>query len=286
MKRIGVLGFGNLGKFIVEACFSNDLMAAHFQPVVVWNRSSEKFNNWKYRDRIECLSGKLDKSWKKIEKAGCDLILECSHPSVSWEFGKKIIDFADYFPTSLTAFARASFREELIHKLNKKLKLRAVFIPTGAAWGLHDIKRMADFNHIKKILVKMTFEGPSLHLYGDEADDLINYLSSARKKDELIAKGAVDDLALVAPHNVNTMAALAMCVDLEDWSKVEGELWASKNKKEHLVEIKLEGSNGFQVECLRINPAKGGNVTGSQTFRSFIYSLYESRNGGKGIVFC
>lgn len=54
----------------------------------------------------------------------------------------------------------------------------------------------------------------------------------------------------------------------------------------HVVEVRVEGDDGFEVITRRNNPAKPGAVTGQLTYYSFLSSIKESRYKPIGVQLC
>jgi len=99
-------------------------------------------------------------------------------------------------------------------------------------------------------------------------------------------KGNVRDLAALAPNNVNTMTCLALAGSDLGLDGTQGCLIAQKEHDAHIIDIEIEGPNGFKVHTRRHNPAKKGAVTGDETYNSFLISLLKAGGQGAGFHFC
>ncbi|XP_068680418.1 aspartate dehydrogenase domain-containing protein-like [Montipora foliosa] len=130
-RRVGVVGFGHLGQFLVGEILRRDDLELTF----VWNRT------------ISLLEGQVDdkyilKDLHCFKERTPELIIEVAHPSITAEYGESFLDVADYMIGSPTAFANS----DVENKLRKKASSgrHGIYIPSGALWGGSDIKKMAD----------------------------------------------------------------------------------------------------------------------------------------------
>ncbi|CAD7956106.1 unnamed protein product [Amoebophrya sp. A120] len=109
--------------------------------------------------------------------------------------------------------------------------------------------------------------------------------------EHVIFHGSVRELCPLAPNNVNTMACAAIAGSNLGFDKTEARLVADYNlTTEHVIDIRVDGPDGFFVECTRVNPAKVGAVTGQQTYLSFLHSLRKCcvaiQGKQNGVFFC
>lgn len=80
-RRVGVVGYGKLGEFLVESIQSDPDMELAF----VWNRSKE------------ALTGKVDPKHILDDLNDCasktpDIIIEVAHPTISKEYGQLFVE--------------------------------------------------------------------------------------------------------------------------------------------------------------------------------------------------
>ena len=266
-RKVALLGMGALGQFLAqELSYHPD-----FELSFLWNRSKIDVD----QNACPFYHGSQDMN-RLLERHDADLVIECAHPQVVLDYGVLILDHADFMPTSLTAFAiQQTLMEELIMSSNKMG--RSIFIPSGASWGIPDIAAMALTDRLEHIEVNMTFASNALKLTKEI------FLDPEEKT--LVKRGSILDLAKLAPNNVNTMVSLALVIGTFDESKISGALYANPTDHTHRVEINVKGRDGFEVNSLRVNPAKSGAVTGSQTFYSFLASVLKTKNLKKGLRF-
>jgi hypothetical protein len=106
----------------------------------------------------------------------------------------------------------------------------------------------------------------------------------------ILYDGPVRGLAILAPNNVNTMAAAAIAARNLGFDGVRAVLISDPSLTAHIVEIEVEGKpfpdgQKFSCKTVRYNPAAPGAVTGNATYASFFASLKiaaASCQGGRG----
>jgi len=265
MVRIGVVGYGHLGQYLVE----NILKHPDLELAWVWNRSElhgRVQENYILKDLADCANGDPD------------VIVEVAHPDITKQFGAKFLAASDFMIGSPTALADVELETVLAGAACK----HGLYIPSGALWGGEDIRKMSERGTLKGLTVTMRKHPSSFKLNGD-----------LKLKNEQVGSEAVDlyhgpvrQLCPLAPNNVNTMAAAAVAASNLGFDKVLGRLVSDPNIPNwHFVEVDVEGPEGpggqkFSVRTVRSNPAAPGAVTGSATYASFLSSLI--RVGGKG----
>lgn len=148
----------------------------------------------------------------------------------------------------------------------------ALIIPSGALWGAADIQKMALTGSLADLSIAMTFHPRALRLSPPHSA-LLDGLTSPT----VIAEGSVASLAVIAPNNVNTMAAAAIASGL-GFERVRGRLVADPSAAAHVVVVEALGrpnpdGSQFRVESVRSNPAAAHAVTGTATFGAFFASL-------------
>ena len=89
--RVGIVGYGKLGQFLVDAILTDPTCAARLELAFVWNRSPAKVA----ADARIPADARLDDLDRFAEK-GADLIIEVAHPSISRSHGARFLQHADY----------------------------------------------------------------------------------------------------------------------------------------------------------------------------------------------
>lgn len=268
-RRIGVVGYGRVGQYLVSHIQEADDMELGF----VWNLKPEEVPS-----SLPVLVDLADHG-----KHDVDLIVEVAHPDISRNYGVSFLKHADYMAGSPTAFADAAL-EQAIREEAKRPTGHGLYIPKGALPGLHDVLDMVANGRLVEAEIAM-----------HKAPDSINYLGpletplAAIKETKALYEGPLRALCGYAPNNVNTMAVLALSSQL-GFDKVKATLLAVPELEYHITEVKLwgpeqEGGARYCLELRRINPAAKGAVTGSATYRSFWNSLCRAHSGGDGVHF-
>jgi len=271
MVRVGVVGFGHLGQYLVENILKQDDLELAW----VWNRSS--------------LAGKIEKEYildnlTECDKNNPDVIVEVAHPEITRKFGPRFLEVADYMIGSPTALADRDIEASLEAAADN----HGLYIPSGALWGGEDIRKMAERGTLTGLTVTMRKHPESFKLEGDLKD------ANTKVKDTAVElyKGPVRQLCPLAPNNVNTMAAAAVAASNLGFDKTVGVLVSDPGVPNwHVVEVEVEGpvgpgGNKFSVKTVRSNPAAVGAVTGSATYASFLSSLVRVGGKGKGFHIC
>lgn len=288
-RRVGVLGFGKLGQYLVSFIL-NEASHHNLELAFVWNRTKEGITEHELStsgaippecvlDSVEDMSGK-----------GADLVVEVAHPCIAQQWGAKVLEFADLFVGSPTAFVDRSF-ENTVREKCAELD-RTCYVPAGALWGGQDIQRMADIDTLGGISITMMKEPSSLKVFGEVKERNDRYMQSESEDECVLYDGVLRPLCTQAPNNVNTMACAALAGHTLGFDGVQARLVAKKNLPAHVIEITVTGKSSgddgqvFRVHTHRYNPAKVGAVTGSATYKSFCSSLTRASGRGAGIQLC
>lgn len=138
---IGVVGYGQLGEYLVKSILEDDKLSKMFQIGFVWNRTIEKVQSDK-RIKPEQVLKSLD----DFESVKVDLVVEVSHPKIIAEYGERFLKHANLFVGSPTAFADPNVEKKL--RAIATQGTHGLYIPSGAFWGASDIQvfRLAIFS--------------------------------------------------------------------------------------------------------------------------------------------
>ncbi|KAK7073966.1 hypothetical protein SK128_000455 [Halocaridina rubra] len=273
IKRIGIVGYGHLGKYLTDAV----LERPDFDLAFVWNRS------------ISALEGNIEGRFicRELEDIGQfspDLIVEVAHPVISEKYGPHFLQVADYLVGSPTALAS----QNVENSLREAATNHGLYIPAGAFWGGEDILKMADRGTLKALKVTMKKHPSCFKLEGS----LKAQNESIEGTDpSVLYEGPVRDLCPLAPNNVNTMAAAAMAAHNLGFDGVTGCLISDPKLTDwHIVEVDVTGpevgGKNFNVKTVRHNPAAPGAVTGTATYASFLSSMVRAGGRGAGVHLC
>lgn len=274
-RRIGIVGFGHLGKFLTEAILNHPKLELAF----VWNRTKTAFEN-------SNLEPYILEDLQDCAKTKPDLIVEVSHPIVVKQNGELFLKTCDFMLGSPTALADEDLEETLYQAVNQYQN--GLYVPSGALWGGEDIRKMAERGSLKGVTVTMRKHPSSFKLSGNIAE--IN--AQVTDQEVVLYEGPVRPLCSLAPNNVNTMAAAAIAANNLGLDKVIGRLVSDPNLPDwHIVEVEVFGptnslGNQFAVKTVRSNPADPGAVTGSATYNSFLSSIIRAQGKGSGVHLC
>jgi len=270
-RRIGIVGYGNLGCFLVEKILSSEDLELAF----VWNRSPEVFTESGLPELL--ILDDLD----NFSDRQADLIVEVAHPDITKSHGVKFIQEADYLIGSPTALGDDDLHQKLRHNATS----HALYVPSGAFWGAQDISKMADRGTLKALKISMTKHPTCFRLHSD----LQQKLSHTHRV--VLYEGPVRSLCHLAPNNVNTMAAAAIAGHNLGFDGVQSTLISDPGMSDyHMVEVDVSGpgqaGRKFHVHTSRLNPANLGVVTGEATYNSFYSSLLGAAGHGPGVHLC
>ena len=281
-KKIGILGYGSLGQFIVNEFVNNPELSKKANISFVWNRSPiDKESLPPHIDSLENL--------EDCTRYDLDLIVEVAHPSVIEAWGALLLSKANLFVGSPTVFCNKQTETNLL--CHAKESQRAIICGKGALPGLHELLDLAQMNVIDSLFLQMRKAPESIKFMGPLPPDYHRKIEELKEPCTLYS-GKVRELGKLAPNNVNTMviASLASGLGLD---KVEGELVAVPNLDHHEVywiaksKQSSEGESPLSIELRKRNPAGIGAVTGRLTYQSFKSSILKALEITQpGISFC
>lgn len=277
-RRVGVVGYGALGQYLVNAIVNDEVASSELELAFVWNRTPEKVAESELVP-AECRLTDL----ADFARFGADLIVEVAHPSITRDFGPQFAASADYFVGSPTAFADAAV-EASVREAAAVTNGHGVYVPSGALWGAQDIQKMASRGTLTALTVCMKKHPSSLKVEGELVPKLERLLKEGTKGEAVVYEGPVRGLCPLAPNNVNTMAAAALAGHTLGFDGTVARLVADDTLEAHVITIDVAGgSAGFKVSTERYNPAKVGAVTGSATYASFLSSMLLASGRGDGL---
>ncbi|XP_071946504.1 aspartate dehydrogenase domain-containing protein-like [Antedon mediterranea] len=277
-RRVGIIGFGKLGQYLINAVQESDQQDLAF----VWCRREEVLRGHVTEELIL-----KDLSKESLSERNPDLIVDVTHKSIAEVHGADFLSVADYMIGCPTALADEKIDKELRDAAHQN----GLYVPTGAFWGGNDIQKMADRNTLKALKVTMTKHPDSLKLVDGELKERNAQVKEGES--EVLYDGPVRGLCDKAPNNVNTMATAAIAAHNLGFDKVQGCLVSDTRMKNwHIVEVEVTGptdsktGNVFHVSTKRKNPAEIGAVTGKATYASFVSSMMGAKGLGAGVHLC
>ncbi|KAG7243684.1 hypothetical protein INR49_011241, partial [Caranx melampygus] len=261
--RIGVVGYGHLGQYLVKRILQ-DGAALGLTLAFVWNRNSDKLKG-SVPDELILVD------LPSFANRQCDVIVEVCHPQIVKEFGLRFLSQSHFMVGSPSALSDADLNRSLRQAAQQYE--RTLYVPSGALWGGQDIQRLNDSGALKALFIRMSKHPSCFRLTGDVLSDWTE--GEGRR---VLFRGSVAELCPLAPNNVNTMAAAAVAAGTLGFTSVQGEIVSDTALRDyHVVEVEATGPDGFSVHTVRRNPARLGAVTGSATYNSFWHSLLGPR---------
>ncbi|RWS26372.1 putative L-aspartate dehydrogenase-like isoform X2 [Leptotrombidium deliense] len=275
-KRVGIVGYGHLGKFLVNEILVNGEKYG-IELAFVWNRGKDVFDQFEHKSLI------LDNLCDFAEFKP-NLIVEVAHPEITKKYGPQFIEYCDYMIGSPSALAD----EELEAMLRHSSTVNGLFIPKGALWGSQDIRSLSRRGQLHALHIEMHFHPHSLRLneplYSLNAavtNTAVTLFEGNFYRNKLFCfyiLGPVRNVCKLAPNNVNTMACAAIAAENLGFDRVIGTLVSDPTLVNYhkirlqVLGMKREDGTQFKVTTERQSPAFPGCVTSSATYNSFFES--------------
>ena len=236
MKKIGLIGYGTIGRYICEKMLKEDNIEVEFifDPFVNENEVPYKITN-KFPENID----------------GIDLIVEAANADAVKEYGLKILEKTNFMPFSTTAFSDENFLKDAI-KTSIKNKTN-IYIPHGAILGLDGIN---DGKGILENISITTIKKPK----GFGRED---------KTRTVIYDGDTKGACEAYPRNVNVHAGIALAG--LGFTKTKSKIIADPDidGNTHIISIKGEGTE-FEI---KVKSVPKGLVSGVYTPESAFGSI-------------
>jgi predicted dinucleotide-utilizing enzyme len=214
-----------------------------------------------------------------FEKFGADLIVEVAHPSVTHEFGARILRTADFLLASTTAFADKVTERVLMQEAHAPSG-KGLYVSVGALFGAQDIKNMSDSGKLHALTITMFKHPESYHPVEETNEYMMNERAKTKpySKSELF-RGPVREIAAKFPVNVNSMCTAALAAPNLGMDRTEAVLVADARMETMVIQVdilglpKADGTAGLSISSRRENPSVIGEVTGPATLHSFYASV-------------
>lgn len=280
-RRVGIVGYGALGQYLVDALRTDAAAARDLELAFVWNRSAGRLDG--VPPALRCTD---------LGDAAAftpDLIVEVCHPDVLSAWGARLLRVCDVYVGSPTALADVGTEAAL--RSAAAAGPHGLYVPAGALWGSSDLARLSARGALAALEVTMRKHPLSLKLCGALGERVAAMLAEGTAGEIVLYDGPVRPLCALAPNNVNTMAAAAIAAPALGFDGVRARLVADAALQAHVITIDATGRPGadgarFRVVTERTNPAPPGAVTGAATFASFLSSMLAARGCGPGVHLC
>ena len=257
--RIGVIGYGYIGRFIVERI---DASEGRFETAFVYNRSAAALDGLDAALRLDDLAG--------AEARRPGLIVECAHGSITARYGEGFLKFADYMPLSVTALADDALRERL--EAAAAANDTRLIVPAGALTGGDDLlMRRGRWQR-----VRITFRKHPDNLDFSES----GFDPAAIDGETTIYEGPVRGVAKLYPRNVNTMVTCALVSTGLD--ACEARLIADPALDCAVAEVEAWDDGGGLLRTEKRQPAVG--VSGTEMLGSTWYSILRAAGAPRGPI--
>ena len=254
--RIGVIGYGYIGRYIVRRIRAGD--ASAFRLAFVYNRSARALQDLDPGLRLEDL--------REAESRRPDLIVECAHPSITVRHGAAFLGSASYMPLSVTALAEDRLRQEL--EAAARAGGNRLFVPVGALLGGEELRMRSG----RWAWVRITFR---------KHPDNIDFSESGLDPRDIagetvIHEGSVRSIAHRFPRNVNTMVTCALVSTGLD--ACEARLICDPELQCAVAEVEARDVEGGVIRTEKRQPLVG--VSGTEMLYSTWSSLLRAAGAG------
>jgi predicted dinucleotide-utilizing enzyme len=260
--RIGLIGFGYIGKYVYEQIASRPELGLEL--AFVHDLAPERMAGLP-----EAL---VLRDINDFASRRPSLVVEMAHPAVSRQFGQMFLREADYMPLSMTAFADPGLHERLLD--TAKDNGTCLFIPHGALVGLENIYEGRELWDE----VAMVMKKSPKNLDFSAAPQ---FKAAEITRPTVLYDGPTRAVCPLFPRNVNSHATVALAGI--GFDRTRSVLIADPFLDVSVIEITAKGK-GVAMKIERSNPLKG--VSGVFTLNSTLAAICRAKGSGSAMQIC
>ncbi len=242
MKKIGLAGFGFIGRFIYDRLAEN----GDIEITAVWDADPQQTS--------QLAPDVICKGPEDLGSRPVDLIVEAAHPDAVRSLWPRLKSNADLMIASMTCMADRDFRQRV--QMESRQTGRVVYLPHGAVLGLDGLR---DGRALLESVTITTTKHPRNLGLGDVI----------LKSPKILFDGSTRQACERFPRNVNVHAALALAG--LGFEATRSKIVADPNtdKMGHHIEVRGRGLKWN----LTLESFSAGLVTGSYTPESIYRSI-------------
>lgn len=252
--RIGVIGFGNVGRAVVASTQEDPTRSLAF----VNARRSEALSDLPMEVRAESLDDEV------LGRA--DLVVEAAHPGVVAEHGVRILRTADLLTLSTGALVDDTLCAALIATAEEHGT--RLLLPHGALPGVESL--LASPAGWRDVAI--TFVKPPTSIEPAPRDDTERLI---------LYEGPVRGIAARFPRNVNSMVTCALATVGLD--RCQARLISDPDARYGSLEVDARGVDGSRLRIHKEQPLQG--VSGTEMANSLLHSLRTVTGQHPGLAF-
>jgi len=260
-RRIGLIGFGNLGRSIYERIVA--VPGLGLELAFVWNRSADKLADVPAELRL----ANLDEAAARNP----NLIVEVAHPGITRDHGASFLEHADYLPLSVSALVDDALYDTLLE--TAAANGTRLLIPHGALMGVDNLRESREIWRE----VSVTFEKhPGAIDFSESGID-----GAAITERSTVFEGSAREIGARFPRNVNTMVTCALATVGLDACRAR--LIADPALDVGIAIVEARGSDGSSLTMRKEQPMAG--VSGTEMFASIFGSILRAAGGDHPVDF-